>query len=100
MRDGLAPLHAGGKEWDRRVLGGSERGQQIVLLEDEPKIFPAKEDALLRPEAFDVFPEKFDLAARTVEQAGDHRKERRLSAPARSDEESRLAEAHVEINAP
>ena len=55
LRDGLAPLHAGGEERHGRVLGGGQRGQQIVLLEDEPEIFPAKEDALLRPEALDMF---------------------------------------------
>jgi hypothetical protein len=99
VRDGLAPLHTGGKERNRRVFGGGEGGQQIVLLENEPKVFPAKKDALLRPEPFDVFPEKVNLAAGTVEQTGDHRKERGLSAAAWSDEKSRLAETYVEINA-
>src|SRR5215472_16817762 len=84
-RNGLTPLDASGEERHRGVLGGGERGQEIVLLKNEPEVFSAKQDALLGTEAFDVFPEEVDLAAGSVEQAGDHREQRRFSASARAD---------------
>ena len=99
LRDGLAPLHARGEERHRRVLGGRQRGQQIVLLEDESEILPAKIDALLGPEVLDVFAEQLDLAAGLSSRPAITESSVVLPQPLGPTIESHLADAHVEIDA-
>ena len=44
----LAASDSGGEQRHRSVLGGGERREQIVLLEDETEVAPAEEDLFLR----------------------------------------------------
>src|SRR5262249_30026396 len=83
---------------DGDVLGGGEGGQEGVLLEEEADVPATEEDPVGGREIVHVDPETGEISAGPVEQAGDHRDQRRLPAATRTDEEAELAEAGAEFD--
>ena len=65
--EGLAAIHAGGEQRDGGVFSGGQRRQEVILLEYETEIAPAKKNALGGGKLLGLLIEYFDLAARAVE---------------------------------
>ena len=92
-------FHAGGEQGHGGILRGGERGQQVVLLEDEAEIPPAEEDLFARREGGEVLAEERDAALVRGQQPGDDGDEGGLPAAGRADEEGHLAARGLEVDA-
>ena len=82
---------AGDHQRDRRVLGGRERGQEVVLLEDEADVPGPEPRPVPVAHRRDLVAEDRHRRPRRVENAGDHRQQGRLAAARRADDQRHLA---------
>jgi hypothetical protein len=94
----LLPRLARRQQGHGDVLGGGQRGEEVVLLEEEAQVLTAEQDLLLSPEVVDGRAEHAQVAARAVQETRDDRDERRLSAAAGPNQEAQLPEARVEVD--
>src|SRR5262249_32875204 len=80
-------------------LSRRQGGKEVELLEDESKVSLTEQDAFGRRQFVHVRTEHGQFPLRPVQESGDDRNQRRLAAPARSDQEAELSEAGLEIHA-
>ena len=92
-------IHSLRDQQHRGIAGSVDRGDQIVLLEDEADVLQPEFDQLGIGEIVDIGAEDLHLAQRRPQDAAHDRDERGLARAAFADEESQLARAYVEIDA-
>ena len=83
----------------RDVLGGGQRRQQVVLLEDEADVALPELGLLRGGHRVDRLAEDVDAARRRVEDPGDDREERRLPAARGADQQQQLADPGLDLDA-
>src|SRR5262249_28120041 len=96
--DSGSPAHTRRQPRESDVLGGSQSGEQVVLLEDKPQVPPTEEDSMSAREPVQGLAQYRELAFLAVEQAGDRRQERGLPAAARPNEQCHLAEWNIQVD--
>src|SRR6266446_10678584 len=93
------PRDSGDEQRHRHVLRSGEGRQEVVLLEEEADVLAPEEDLLGWGEVVDLNAQHRQIPVRPIQESSDDRDERRLAAPARTDQEAQLAEARVKLDA-
>jgi hypothetical protein len=100
LLDGIRSFPSGRQQRHGGVFGRGEGWQKIELLKDEAEIFPAKKNTLLGWHRGGISPENLNVSTRRIQQAGNHREQRRLAAAALPDQESHPAGEDFQIDSP
>jgi hypothetical protein len=98
--DGLGARSAGDQQWNRRILRGGQRRQQVLLLKHEADVVSAKPHQLPARDLTQVLPKHRDIPSSGIKQPGDDGDQRRLAAAGRPDQESNSPGLRLQIDAP
>src|SRR6516165_4624582 len=91
--------HPGRDQRNGRVLGGGQRRQKIVLLEDETDVAAAERDFLGVRHQRERLAARLNLAARRAQDRGDDRDQGRLAAAGRPNQHRQLSGGNLEVDA-
>src|SRR5258708_28040568 len=92
-------LYARGNQRYGSILGGRQRWEQVVLLENKAQVLPSKGDLLVRGEMLNLLAKQLYLALNRIEQACNDTEECGLATATWSYDERQFPESGVEVDA-